>query len=466
MPVHLAAAFERCLVYAQHNWNRSFNLTDMDHSAESSATGGDRIGDSVDSSAPSSAPARQLDRGSPWAPLGVPIYRAFWIASLVSNLGTWVHEVGAGWLMTSLDSSPEMVSAVRVSFSAPTILLAIPFGVLADRIDRRRLLIVTQLGLLATTSTLATLTFAGMITSWSLLGLTFMIGLGMVLHVLTWQSTIPMLVPRAQLSRAVALGSISFNLARAIGPALGGVLIALAGVWIAFAVNALSFAGVLAVLLSWRGEQRIPSAEASYRDALIQGIRYALKQPTMKNVLVALTLFALPSAALWSLIPLVAREQLHWEAEGYGMMLTMIGTGAVAAARFLHPLHRKLGLNRTVAAAMAAFAAGLVLLGTTSNSVLVLSACFVMGAAWMLTLTTLNATALMTLKSELRARGMGCYMTVMAFSMSLGALVWGRVAGTVGLANTQWIAAATLFVAAAISLRFPLQVSSSEQAVD
>ena len=222
---------------------------------------------------------------SPWAPLRVPVFRAFWLASLVSNLGTWVHEVGAGWLMTNLDSSPEMVSAVRIALSAPTMMLAIPAGVIADRIDRRRLLIITQLILFSTTAILAALTFTGAITSWTLLAFTFVMGLGTVMHVLTWQSTIPELVPIAQLPRAVALGSISFNLARAIGPALGGVLIALAGVWITFAVNALSFACVLVVLLGWRREQTESSLGMAYREALRQGFQFVRQQPTMINVL-------------------------------------------------------------------------------------------------------------------------------------------------------------------------------------
>lgn len=439
----------------------------MDHPAESSASEGEQT--TADASAQAGEPASRaapIDHGSPWAPLSVPIFRAFWLASLVSNLGTWVHEVGAGWLMTSLDSSPEMVSAVRVALTAPTMLLAIPAGVLADRLDRRRLLILTQIGLLSTTSMLSALTLAGAITSWSLLALTFVIGLGMVLHILTWQSTVPMLVPRPQLSRAVALGSMSFNLARATGPALGGVLIALAGVWIAFAVNAMSFAGVLLVLLSWHGDQRSPSAESSYRDALLRGIRHALAQRTMKNVLISLSLFGLPSAAFWSLVPLLAKEQLHWESRGYGLLVTMIGCGAVTAARYLHWMQRQLGLDRTIAGSMSVFALGILLLGTTTYGPLALAACFVMGGAWMMTLTTLNATALMTLHNELRARGMGCYMTVMAFSMSAGSLLWGRVAGACGLTNTLWIAAGTLLVAAAIRTKFPLQSAPTDVDAD
>ncbi len=410
----------------------------------------------VDRQASAIDAADLVDSHSAWAPLQVPVFRAFWLVSLVSNLGSWVHEVGAGWLMTNLDSSPEMVSAVRIALSAPTMMLAIPAGVMADRIDRRRLLIITQLILFSTTSVLAALTFSGVITSWSLLALTFAMGLGTVLHVLTWQSTIPELVPIAQLPRAVALGSISFNLARAIGPAVGGVLIALAGVWIAFAVNALSFACVLIVLLCWRREQTESSSGISCRHALLQGFQFIRGEPTMINVFLGVALFLLPATALWSLLPLIARQQLGWDAGGYGLLVTSIGMGAVFAARILHSLHRRIGRDWTVALAMAVFAVGLLVVGAATTAAIALTSTFMMGAAWMITLTTLNATAQMTLPNHLRARGMGCYLTVLAVSMSIGALVWGQVAGWLGLATTQWIAAATLAVTAAIGLRFPI----------
>jgi predicted MFS family arabinose efflux permease len=394
---------------------------------------------------------------SPWAPLAVPVFRAFWLASIVSNLGTWVHEVGAGWLMTSLDPTPEMVSAVRVAISLPTLLMAIPVGVVADRFDRRQLLIVTQLVLFATTATLASLTFAGMITSWGLLGLTFVIGVAMVFHILSWQSTVPMLVPRRQLSRAIALGSISFNLARAAGPALGGVLIATAGVWIAFGVNAISFAVVLAVLLWWKPEKGEPSHGLTFRLALVEGFRFVTRHQTMRNVLVSVLLFLIPATAMWSLLPLVARDQLGWNATGYGFLVTSLGLGAVFAARFLHWMHHWMRLNRTVALAMGVFALGLAVIGLTQQESLVLLATFTIGATWMLAMTTFNTSAQMTLPNVLRARGMGSYMTVVAGSMSLGSLFWGQIAGRIGLESTQLLAAATMIVAAAISYRwFPI----------
>lgn len=359
--------------------------------------------------------------------------------------------------MTNLDATPEMVSAVRIAISVPTILLAIPAGVIADRIDRRLLLIITQLVLLGTTATLASLTYYEWITAWGLLGLTFVIGLGMVLHVLNWQSTIPELVPKPQLSRAIALGSISFNLARAVGPAVGGILIAFAGVWIAFAVNALSFAGVLLVLVCWKRDQTESAGGLSYRQSLVDGLIFVRDEPVMRNVLIAVFSFLMPATALWSLLPLVARQQLGWDADGFGLLVTMLGVGAVVAARFLHSMHERLGRNRTVSIGMILFAGGLVLIGLADKAVLAYSATFLMGCAWMITLTTLNSCAQLKLPNVLRARGMGCYMTVVASSMAGGALLWGQVAGGLGLAATQWIAAATLIVTAAIRMRFPVE---------
>ncbi|MFK8114730.1 MAG: MFS transporter [Rubripirellula sp.] len=413
----------------------------------------------VSSVLPASESNPSLTDDSPWAPLRVPLFRAFWFASIVSNLGTWVHEVGASWLMTNLDASPEMVSAVRIAISVPTILLAIPAGVIADRVDRRMLLILTQLVLLITTSTLAAMTFNGMITSWMLLGLTFVIGLGTVLHVLNWQSTIPELVPKEQLSRAISLGSISFNLARAVGPAIGGVLIAFAGVWIAFAVNAVSFAGVLGVLFFWKRERKESSQGQSLIAALSEGLRFVRDEPVMRNVLIAVAAFLLPATALWSLLPLVARQQLGWQADGFGMLVTMLGVGAVVAARFLHWMHLRFGRDRTVTVAMMVFAVGMALIGLATNGWLAFLATFIMGGSWMMTLTTLNSTAQMKLPNELRARGMGCYITAVAISMATGALLWGQVAGSLGLAATQWIAAGTLVGTSLARMRLSLEAT-------
>ncbi|QDT04156.1 enterobactin exporter EntS [Rubripirellula lacrimiformis] len=399
---------------------------------------------------PSPAVVDAGDSPSPWAPLAVPLFRAFWLASLVSNLGTWVHEIGAGWLMTNLDSSPEMVSAVRVAMSFPMTVLAIPAGVLADRIDRRRLLIITQWVMLTTTATLATLTLTGQITAWTLLGLTFVIGLGMVLHVLTWQATIPELVPRSQLSRAVALGSISFNLARSVGPAIGGILIAVSGPWIAFAANALSFAAVLTVLMRWKRENTESSNGLSYRRSLAEGIAYVRNHRQMRRTLMRLSMFMLPASALWALLPLVARQRLGWDAEGFGLLVTTVGAGAVSAAWLLHRMHAKIGTDRTIAISVLAFAGGMLGISLATGAAAAMTSMFVMGASWMTTLTTLNSEAQLALPNSMRARGMSCYVTVMAISMAGGSAIWGQIAGAISVPAAQQVAAATLVVTAAV----------------
>jgi MFS family permease len=393
---------------------------------------------------------------SPWAPLRQPIFRAFWIASLASNFGTWIHEIGAGWLMTKLDSSPEMVAAVRTAMSLPIVLFAIPAGVLADRVDRRRLLLMTQWLMLWTTATLATLTVTGFMTPWLLLSLSLVMGFGLVVHVPTWQASVPELVPKHQIARAVALGSISFNLARAAGPAIGGILIASAGVWIAFAVNAVSFAGVIAVLTCWRRDQVESTRGLTFRMSLYQGLRFVTRSHTIRNAMIGVILFVFPASVFWSLLPLYARSVLGWEADGFGLLVAMVGLGAVFAASILPRLRRRFGTDATVVFAMLIFAAGLLTIARCRVPTVILAATFVMGSGWMMTLTTLNATAQVTLPRRLRARGMGCYLTAMAFSMSFGSLVWGQLASVVGIMDAQSIAAVTLTVTAAISLRFRL----------
>ncbi len=393
---------------------------------------------------------------SAWAPLRAPMFRAFWIASLMSNMGTWIHEVGAGWLMSTLDPSPEMVSAVRTAMATPIMLLAIPAGVLADRFDRRRLLIITQLLLLATASTLGAMTFTGAITSWMLLALTAVMGIGWVIHVPTWQASMPELVPRKQLPRAVALGSVSFNLARASGPAVGGFLIAALGTWIAFAINAVSFAAVLVVLIVWRRDRTESSRGLSFWLSLVQGVRYVSGKASIRHVLFGVVLFVVPASAFWALLPLVAKQRLGWDADGFGMLVATFGLGAVIAAWMLPRLHARMGTDRTVASAMVVFACGIAVMCLSTNGFVVTSATLVMGGSWMMALTTLNATAQVSLPNRMRARGMSCYVTSIAVSMSLGSLLWGNIAGATDLVTAQKIAAASLVLTAALSLKFHL----------
>ena len=384
------------------------------------------------------------------------MYRAFWIASLLSNLGTWIHEVGAAWLMTELDPSPMMVSSVRAVMALPLLLLALPAGVLADRVDRRRLLIATQCRMLAAAATLATLTFLGLVTPWVLLLLTAAIGLGMVLHGPTWQAAIPDLVPRKSLASAVALGSISFNLARSAGPALGGLLVAWLGSWSAFAVNSGSFLGVIGVLLFWKRTESESSEGRSFLGSLGDGLRFVGGSRTMRHVLARVVLFVVPAGALWSLLPLVAHDMLDWGALGYGVLVGGIGLGAVLAAVALPVLRHRWGPDAVVRSAHATMALplaiGAVNPGGSAAALLMLLA----GAGWMMALTTLNSTAQMTLPRRLRARGMACYLTSFAAAMSGGALLWGAVARHFDLSTAMATAAAVMVAAIALAYLLPI----------
>lgn len=372
----------------------------------------------------------------------------------MSNLGTWIHETGAAWLMTQLDDSPLMVSSVRAAMALPLLILALPAGVLADRVDRRRLLIGTQTWMLCTAATLAALTWLELVTPSILLLLTAAMGLGMVLHAPTWQASVPELVPRAQLTSAIALGSISFNLARATGPAVGGLLVAWLGSWSAFAVNAGSFAGVLGVLIFWRREERESAEGQSFKAALFTGLRFAVQNQTMRHVLTRVALFVVPASGLWSLLPLVAHDLLDWDALGYGMLVGGIGVGAVVAAGFMPWARYRLGVPGTLL--LAHCLAGIALLGIAANwgGPFTLGLMLAAGAGWMMALTSLNSTAQLVLPRNLRARGMSSYLAVFAASMSGGSLLWGAIARFAGLQISIMLAGFAVLLFAIIGRMF------------
>jgi MFS family permease len=350
--------------------------------------------------------------------------------------------------MTLLDDSPVMVSAVRTAMALPLLCLALPAGVLADRVDRRRLLIATQCWMLSVAALLATLTCLGLVTPVVLLALTSAMGLGMVLHAPTWQASVPELVPREQLSSAIALGSISFNLARAVGPALGGLLIAWLGAWSPFAVNAGSFAGVIGVLLCWRREESESSHGKSFLSSLREGVGFAYGNRDMRYVLLRVLLYVIPASALWALLPLVAQLLLGWEAVGYGMLVGGIGLGAVLAAGVMPQLRYRFGAGWTLVIAHFCMASSLVAIGANWGGMVTLVVMLLSGGGWMMALTTMNSSAQMLLPRQLRARGMACYLMAFAAAMSGGALVWGRVARRFDVSTALMIAAACLVITA------------------
>src|SRR5438067_8657598 len=265
---------------------------------------------------------------SPWAPLANPLFRALWIATVVSNVGTWMQNVGAGWLMTSLAPSATMVSLVQAATSLPAFILALPGGALADVLDRRRILLATQVWMMLSAALLGVLTLTGAINAWGLLILTVSLGAGAALNAPAWQATTPELVPREALPAAVALGSAGFNVSRAIGPALGGAVVAAAGAGANFLLNAASFLGVMFVVYRWRRAEKISTLPPEHLlGAMRAGVRYVRHAPAMQAVLARTAIFTTCATALWALLPLIARKELGFGPLGYGMLLGFLGAG-------------------------------------------------------------------------------------------------------------------------------------------
>src|SRR5216683_2805250 len=294
---------------------------------------------------------------SAWIPLSHPVFRALWIASLVSNIGTWMQNVSAAWAMTSLSPSPLMVALVQSATSLPVFVVALPAGAIADIVDRRRLLLVTQCWMLLAAGLLAVLAFLGLMTATTLLALTFALGVGVAMNTPTWQAITAELVPPSELTRAVALNALPINIGRAVGPAIGGVLVAAAGPALVFALNAASFVAVLAVVYRWRRQapRALLPAERVI-GATRAGLRYARHAPQRAAVLIRTGAFIVCGSAFWALLPVIARRDLGLSALGYGLLLGCFGLGAVAGAAFLPRLKRRLELDAVVGLATIFFA--------------------------------------------------------------------------------------------------------------
>jgi len=294
---------------------------------------------------------------SPWSPLAEPIFRALWIATVASNIGTWMQDVGESWLMVSLTTSPMLVALVETAGSLPIVLLALPAGALADVVDRRRLLLITQSWMLVSAAVLGVVTLAGMVTPWLLLLLTFTLGLGTAMNGPAWQASIPELVPRRELPAAVTLVGVAINVSRAVSPALGGLLVAAAGSGVVFLLNAISFLGVMVVIYRWQPTpQQSTMPPEHIFGAMRAGLRYVRHAPELLAVFVRTGAFILCASALWALLPLQARHALGLGSFGYGILLGCIGTGAVAGAAFLPPVREKVSNNLLVVGATVLFA--------------------------------------------------------------------------------------------------------------
>jgi MFS family permease len=378
---------------------------------------------------------------SPWAPLREPLFRSLWLASVISYVGTWMQNVGAGWMMTQLTLSPLMISLVQAATTLPVFLVILPAGALADMVDRRRFLLITQGWMVLAAGALGVLTLKHYVTPWVLLAFTFVLGLGAVMNDPAWQAITPEIISPERHAPAVALNSVGYNVARAVGPALGGLVIAAAGSGWAFLLNAASFFGVIFFLYHWKRPhyERLETGRVS--EAIVAGLRYVRTAPVVRCVLVRTGAFSLGASSLLALLPILARPH---GATGYGLLLGSFGLGALAGAAALPRLRRRMSVDGLVVFAILVFATMTFAAGWVLAFRWLCLVLFVSGTAWIGILACLNVAAQTMSPSSLRARALSLYILVLQGGMAVGSAVWGELASRTGVPTALLCSAGAL----------------------
>jgi MFS family permease len=404
-----------------------------------------------------SAATADAGEASAWSPLKIPLFRALWLATIASNIGTWMHDIGAGWLMTSLSPTPVMVALVQTATTLPILFLALPAGALADIVDRRRYLLVIQVWLASVAALLAVLAFAGVMTAWMLVVLTFAMGIGAAMMMPAWAAVTPEIVPRAELQGAIALNSMGMNVARAIGPAIAGVIVSTAGTGAVFALNAMSFIGVMAVLFIWNREAAATTLPAErFLSALRTGFQFARHHGPLQGAVIRGIGFFLFASAPWALLPLIAKDLIGGGPQTFGILVAAIGAGAILGALALPRLRQKMSKDLLVAGATVLYAVAMLALAYLTNLPALVGAMVLSGLAWIAVLSSLQVAVQLALPNWVRSRGLAVFMATFMGSMALGSLLWGGLAQQTSIATALVIAAAGVVLAIGLTWRWKI----------
>jgi MFS family permease len=371
----------------------------------------------------------EVSRSSgPWQPLRNGTFRNLLASNLISDIGTFMQSVGAAWLMTSLTRNPLYIALIQTASALPFFLLALPAGSIGDIFDRRKLILGTETWMLVIAVVLTVATFAGVMTPWLLLLLTLGLSIGDAVESPTWRAIFPELVAKEELPAALALNGIEFNLARAVGPGLGGFIVASVGVGAAFAFNALSFFGVIAVVKRWKRPVRKSTLPAeTFRGATSAAIRYVRYSPGIRRLLLRSAVLIFFTSSFWALLPTAARE-LSKSPIAYGFLLGSFGLGAVLGAMVLQRTRAKLSTETLLSSATATFAAIVLSLALLRTPAIL---CFLMlfgGASWTAIMSLFNIMVQELAPDWVRARVLAVYLFVFQGSVTLGSTLWGFVA--------------------------------------
>jgi MFS family permease len=407
----------------------------------------------------SGARDRSAQTESAWGPFHHPTFAAMWSAQFVSNIGGWMQTVAAQWLMLTLTASATYVALVQTAASLPVVLLAVLAGTVGDLVDRRRFLLITQGTMLVAAAGLGLLALEGLVTPWVLLALVFALGSGQALTSPTWQTLQPELVPPAERRQAISLGSVNMNLARAVGPAIGGILLAATSAGTVFLVNAATFLVVIAVLGWWRStlQPALVLPREHVGEAMRAGGRYVAASPALRAILVRAALFIFFASSIWALLPVVARSDLHLGSGGYGLLLGSVGIGAVVGAALLPSLRRRGTPGALLAIGSFGLAVVALVLACVHIVAIVAISLAFGGVAWILALSTLSSLYQLSLAGWVKARGLSFYLVVFQGGNAVGSAAMGISAEHFGLFRTLLVAAVALLLGPLAGLRWRFQ---------
>lgn len=403
--------------------------------------------------------------GASLPPLQYPLFRAVWIATLTANIGVWMQNVAAAWLMTSISDSPLMVALIQTAITLPAFMLGLPAGVMADLVEKRKLLLLTHTWMLLATGLLCLLLQIDAITPWSLLVLTFLLGSGSAASIPAWQASTSDAVPRSAMQAAINLNGIAYNAARAVGPAFAGLIIAAAGAKMVFTINIVLFLIVLSLFIFvYRPNVRPAQANERLFPAMRGGLRYVRHAKPLHSHIIRTVAFIGCASSLWALLPLVAKNISTGSPSVYGVLMGSLGIGAVAGGLLLQHFRRHFSnLRRLVMVSNITFACAMLTAAWTPSLLLVCPALVIGGASWISFNSTISAAYQTSLPAWVRARALAIFMLTFQGSMALGGVLWGSIANHFSVSQTLTMAACLMGMSLLVTRRFPVRMGHDDE---
>ena len=391
------------------------------------------------------------------SPFRFPVFRGIWIASLLSNFGSLIQSVGASWMMLSIAPSPDMVALVQASVSLPIMLLSLVAGAMADNMDRRRVMVCAQIFMLCVSAALSLCAWLGLIGPWTLLLFTFAIGCGSAFFAPAWQASVGDMVPRAEVPGAVALNSMGFNIARSVGPAIGGAIVAAAGAAAAFGVNAASYIALLVVLARWKRPPRTSALpNETLGIAMAAGLRYVAMSPHIRTVLLRAAVFGFGASSILALLPLVAKHLVSGGPLTYGLLLGAFGVGAVTGALSASRLRENLSTEAIVRWSGCILAVAAVILAVSTFLVATMAALLLAGAGWVLSLSTFNVSVQLSAPRWVVARALALYQMAAFGGLAAGSWTWGELAADFTISVALIVSAVVVLIGVVLGRWVPL----------